>query len=55
MFGWIPRWHPFVWFLVFLLLVAIVTNPVAMAGRVHGIWGQLGHVVHQCIIFIESI
>lgn len=55
MFGWIPRWHPFVWIIVIALVAAIVSNPVGMGARAGDLLHGVNHALHQFVIFIESI
>lgn len=55
MFGWIPRWHPFVWLAVIVLIGAIISNPVGMGGRAGDLLHGINHALHQILIFVESI
>lgn len=55
MFNWIPRWHPVIWIIVIVLVVAIVRNPTAMGARAGDMIHGIEHWIGQVVIFFESI
>lgn len=53
--SWVPRWHPVIWIVVIVLVIAIVHNPAAMGARA-------GDIIHKVIwgfgqlwVFVTSI
>jgi hypothetical protein len=54
-FGWLPRWHPVIWIIVIVLVVAIVQDPAAMGARAHSLIHAGQHAIGQLIVFVESI
>lgn len=55
MFGWIPRWHPLVWAVVIILVIAVVQNPQGMGHRVGDMIHWLGYAGGRAVLFVESI
>lgn len=55
MFSWIPRWHPFIWAVVIILVIAIVQNPTGMGARAGDLIHNLEHMAGQLVKFAESI
>jgi hypothetical protein len=55
MLGWVPRWHPVVWAVVIILVVAIVRDPAGMGARAGSMIHGVEHWCGQVVVFFESI
>jgi hypothetical protein len=53
--GWIPRWHPFVWIIVIVLVVGIWQDPAGWGGRVHSIVSYIPVLGDRLTTFITHI
>jgi hypothetical protein len=55
MFTWLPRWHPVIWAIVIILVIAVVSNPTGMGQRAGDMIHWLNYAAHQIVVFAESI
>lgn len=55
MFGWIPRWHPVVWAIVIITVIAVVHDPQGMGARVGSMIHWLGYAAGRITTFATSI
>jgi hypothetical protein len=55
MFSWIPRWHPFVWLIVIVIVVAIWTNPAEWGHKAGGLFHLIPEIASRATIFVQSL
>jgi hypothetical protein len=52
---WIPQWHPVVWAIVIIVIIAVVQNPVGMGHRAGSLIHGIGYMAHQVTIAVENV
>lgn len=55
MFGWLPRWHPLVWLLVIILVIAVWSDPSGWGHKVGGVFHLLPELANRASIFVQNI
>jgi hypothetical protein len=55
MFSWLPRWHPFVWLFVIVMVYLIWTDPATWGHKAAGLLGMIPQAAHRIGIFIQNL
>lgn len=53
--GWVPRWHPFVWLAVAIMIYLIWTNPAVWGRHAAGILHLFPEAANRVGIFFQNI
>lgn len=53
--GWIPRWHPFVWIFVIVMIYMIWTDPAEWGQKAAGVLHLIPEAANRIGIFIQHL
>lgn len=54
MFGWLPRWHPFIWLIVVIVVVLVWQDPAGSGQTVRGWLDYIPQIANRVSIFIHN-
>jgi hypothetical protein len=53
--GWIPRWHPFVWAFVIIMIYMIWTDPATWGHKAAGLLHLIPEAANRVGIFAQNL